>query len=236
MPLPDVWLREFCGIPLYRRLPVSDRAELGGVVQILAAEKRWEGAAGLSVSLEMKLTILAQAAILLLHRRTRYFPLLRSIIVYPASYDVVEEVETEDGFVEEIDESRAGEAWSSGAVVLSWDDVLRDLTHPQENVVLHEFAHQLDAEDGALNGAPILPTRALRERWTAAMTVAFERLRHAVDREQETLLDPYGADDPAEFFAVATEMFFLRPLALQAEERDVFDLLRDFFHQDPARW
>jgi Mlc titration factor MtfA (ptsG expression regulator) len=105
-----------------------------------------------------------------------------------------------------------------------------------QNVVLHEFAHQLDAESGETNGAPILPDRELRQRWADVMTDAFERLTDAVERDEETLLDPYGAEDPAEFFAVATEAFFLIPSELEEQEPELYAVLRDSFRQDPARW
>jgi len=223
-------------VPLYRRLPPEDRLELHGHVRILLEEKRFEGAARLAVSDRMRLIVAAQAAVLLLHRRTDYFPRLASVLLYPSEYAVSEEIEADDGLVDEIDESRVGESWQTGALVLSWEDVERDLTSDLQNVVLHEFAHQLDAESAETNGAPILADRDLARRWAAAMAEAFERLGEAVDRGEETLLDPYGAEDPAEFFAVAIEAFFLFPAALEDEEPEVYAVLRDHFRQDPARW
>jgi len=236
-PFPDDW-RRFLedSVPLYRALPTADREELHGDVQILFAEKHFEGAGGLDVTQTMKLAVAAQASVLLLHRVTDYFPKLVSIVLYPAEYDVREEVQSDDGLIEMVDESRVGESWQTGALVLSWEDVLADLEDETHNVVLHEFAHQLDAEDGALNGTPILADRELRQRWSAAMSAAFERLTAAADRQQETALDPYGVEDPAEFFAVATETFFLNPTELLAEEPNLYELLRDFYRQDPARW
>jgi len=236
-PFPDDWRRFLQGsVPLYRALPTADRNELHGNIQILLAEKRFEGVGGLDVTEPMKLAVVAQASVLLLHRETDYFPRLASIVLYPAEYDVREEVQSDDGLIEVVDESRVGESWQSGALVLSWEDVLADLEDETQNVVLHEFAHQLDAEDGALNGAPILADRELSQRWPAAMSAAFERLTAAVDRQQETALDPYGTEDPAEFFAVATEAFFLNPTGLLAEEPTLYKLLCDFYRQDPARW
>jgi len=236
-PFPSAWrllLEE--SVPLYRRLPAEDRRELHGHVQILLDEKWFEGAGGLYVTERMKLVVTAQAAVLLLHRPTDVFPQLISVVLYPGEYTVQEEIEDENGLVEEIDEARAGESWRTGAVVLSWEDVETDLGSDLQNVVLHEFAHQLDAESGDLNGAPILADRELGRRWANVMSDAFERLGEAVDRDEETLLDPYGADDSAEFFAVATEGFFLFPAGLRDEEPELYGVLRDYYRQDPARW
>jgi Mlc titration factor MtfA (ptsG expression regulator) len=184
----------------------------------------------------MRLVVAAQAGILLLHRSTGYFPKLSSVLLYPHEYEVREEVVTENGLVEEVDEARAGESWQTGALVLAWDDVERDLESHLQNVVLHEFAHQLDAETGEMNGAPILADGTLRARWAGAMSAAYDRLVAAAERNEETLIDPYGAEDPAEFFAVATETFFLASRELAEEEPDLYAVLRDYYRQDPAHW
>jgi Mlc titration factor MtfA (ptsG expression regulator) len=201
----------------------------------LLTEKRFEGAGDLEVTDRMKLIIASQAAVLLLHRSTGYFPRLLSVLLYPGEYNVKEEIETEDGLIEEIDESRVGESWQLGTLILSWEDVERDLSDDLQNVVLHEFAHQLDAETGDTNGAPILADRDLRARWADVMSDAYQRLVDADEAGAETLLDPYGAEDPAEFFAVCTEAFFLGPRDLAEEEPDLYATLSTYFRQDPAR-
>ena len=235
--LPELWQRILEGsVPLYRRLAADDQRELTAHLQILLAEKHFEGAAGLDVTERMRLIVAAQAAVLLLHRPTDFFPKLVTVLLYPGEYAVSEDVETDEGVVVHVGESRAGEFWQAGVLVLSWEDVERDLADSDQNVVLHEFAHQLDAEDGEMNGAPILANQKLRDRWATAMSDAFKRLTVAADHESETLLDPYGAEDPAEFFAVATEAFFLLPVELECAEPDLYGVLRDFFLQDPARW
>ena len=236
-PFPPDWRSVLeDSVPLYRRLPSDDREELHGHVQVLLAEKHFEGTAGLEVTDRMRLVVAAQAGILLLHRSTDYFPKLVSVLLYPGEYSVQEEIEVDDGLVDEIDEARVGESWQTGTLILSWEDVERDLASDLQNVVLHEFAHQLDAESGETNGAPILADRELRQRWADAMSDAFERLTDAVERDEETLLDPYGAEDPAEFFAVATEAFFLSPIELEEDEPELYAVLRDSLRQDPARW
>jgi Mlc titration factor MtfA (ptsG expression regulator) len=236
-PFPAAWrkiLEET--VPLYRRLPPADREELHGHIQVLLAEKHFEGAEGLDVTDCMKLVVLAQAAVLLLHRTTDYFPKLVSVLLYPDEYSVQEDVETDDGLVSKVTEARVGESWSTGTLILSWEDVEHELASDQQSVVLHEFAHQLDVESGNANGAPILADRELRKRWADTMTAAFERLVAAEDQDDETLLDPYGAEDPAEFFAVATEAFFLVPSELKAQEPNLYAILCDYFHQDPSQW
>ena len=236
-PFPEAWRAILEGsVPLYRRLSLKDREELHGNIRVLLAEKHFEGAAGLDVTDRMKLVVVAQAGVLLLDRATDYYPKLVSVLLYPGEYSVQEEVENDHGLVDKIDEARVGESWRTGTLILSWEDVERDLTSELQNVVLHEFAHQLDAESGDLNGAPILADRSVRSRWAGAMSDAFERLVDAVGRDEETLLDPYGAEDPAEFFAVATEAFFLVPTELEGEEPALYDVLRDYYRQDPARW
>jgi Mlc titration factor MtfA (ptsG expression regulator) len=234
---PAAWQSVLEGfVPLYRRLPLEDRDELHGHVQVLLSEKHFEGTVGLEVTDRIRLIVAAQAGVLLLHRSTDYFPKLVSVLLYPGEYSVQEEIEADDGLVDEIDEARVGESWQTGTLILSWEEVERDLTSDLQNVVLHEFSHQLDAESGETNGAPILPDRELRQRWASAMSDAFERLTDAVEQSEETLLDPYGAEDPAEFFAVATEAFFLFPIELEEDEPELYAVLRDSFRQDPARW
>jgi len=235
-PFPDAWRGILEAVPLFRHLPTEDRAELHGHVQVLLDEKRFEGVGGLDLTDRMKLVVAGQAGILLLHRQTDYFPKLSSVLLYPSEYEVREEIATENGLVEEVDETRAGESWQTGALVLAWEDVKRDIGGNLHNVVLHEFAHQLDAETGEMNGAPILVGVELRTRWAGAMSDAYERLAAAAERNEETLIDPYGAGDPAEFFAVATETFFLAPRELAEEEPDLYAVLRDYYRQDPARW
>lgn len=232
----DQWALLMQRIPLVRRLPWVDRDELGGHIQVLLAEKRIEGAGGLEITDEIKLIILAQASVLLLHRETGCFPRLSSIIVYPDAYVVRESVETDDMLVEEVDDIRVGESWPSGTLVLSWEEVEADLEDDTQNVVLHEFAHHLDTESGAMNGAPLLSDRDLRHRWAAVMSAVYDRLVNASRGSEAAVLDPYGAEDPAEFFAVAVEAFFLRPHSLVQEEPDLYDLLRAYFRQDPATW
>jgi len=206
-------------------------------MHVLLDEKRFEGADGFVITDEVERVIAAQASVLLLHRETGYYPRLDSVIVYPNEYRVEESIDGGNGWIDQIEETRVGESWRTGALVLAWKDVAADAAADNflQNVVLHEFAHQLDAEDGKLNGAPLL-SATLRARWADGFEVAYRALGRAVDRGEETVLDPYGLEDPAEFFAVATEAFFLDPDGLRAEDAALYGLLAEYYRQDPASW
>jgi len=223
-------------IPRYKHLSASDREELQGHIQIFLAEKRFEGAAGLVITDEIRVTIAAQACMLLLHRDTDYYPGLSSIIVYPHEY-VAHRTERDPGeLVREGPQVRLGESSSRGAVVLSWDHVRAGASDVDDcrNVVFHEFAHQLDAEDGRVDGAPLLPLRSMYIAWARILGAEYEKLRGKAARGQETLLDRYGATNPAEFFAVATECFFQRPKRMKAEHPELYEELKGYYRQDPA--
>ncbi|HEY0972794.1 MAG TPA: M90 family metallopeptidase [Gemmatimonadales bacterium] len=239
-PAPDAWERIVRrNVPLARRLSDEDRAELMGHVQVLVAEKHFEGCGGLVLTDEHRVTIAAQAAFLLLRRDTDYFPRLRSILVYPSSYVVEGEQELEDGiFTEGAEEYEGHTQEHLGALLLNWRDIRADARAPDDgvNLILHEFAHQLDFEDGDADGRPALDHGAAYERWARVLEGELARLRADVRRGRHTVLDPYGAEDPVEFFAVATEAFFETPDLLRDEHRALYDELCRFYRQDPARW
>jgi len=224
-------------VPYFHLLTPAERVELFGHVQVLVHEKPFEGCGGLVVTDEVRVTIAAQAAILLLGRQTDYYPKLRTILVYPAKYVAEVARPLPGGAVLAGPEARLGEAWYRGAVVLSWDDVLRGAADPgdADNVVFHEFAHQLDSESGANEGAPDLPTREARARWARVFEREFRRLINDLQHALPTLLRPYAATNPAEFFAVVTEYFFELPLALRSRHAELYDEMAAYFQQDPAR-
>lgn len=231
--------------PIYLRLPVEDRNELQGHIQVFLAEKRFEGCGGLEMTEEMQVCIAAQACLLLLHRETDYYPHLRSILVYPTTYFVKTTRHVGSGIMEERHDSRLGEAWDSGAVVLAWDAVQAGAADPGDghNVVFHEFAHQLDFEDGRTDGAPLLgadePWYRRKNRyktWAHVLQAEFEKLRANVEAGEPSAIDEYGARNPAEFFAVATEFFFERPRQLHERCPELYEELKRFYKQDPASW
>jgi len=235
---PEAWRAILqSAIPVYATLSATDREELRGHIQVFLAEKRFEGAAGLEITDEIRLTIAAYACVLLLHRPTNYYPGLHTIIVYPGAY-VAERVTREpDGIVSERNETRLGESSPRGAVVLAWDAVSAAASGVGDcrNVVLHEFAHQLDAEDGSVEGAPILPDPSRYDAWARILGREYERLRRDASLGRATVLDRYGATSPAEFFAVATECFFTRPDRLRAHHAELYNELRQYYRQDPAQ-
>jgi hypothetical protein len=205
---------------------------------VLLEEKHFEGAGGLLMRDEVRVTITAQAALLLLHRHTDYFPRLTSVIVYPSGY-VAADKRSEGGIWSEGEEHLAGHTQQHlRALVLAWDDVKAGAADPTDgrNLVLHEFAHQLDFEDGSTDGTPALESSAQARSWAAVFGNELETLRRAADAGEPTLLDPYGAQDPAEFFAVATETFFERGRDLSLQHPKLYEELRRFYRQDPAAW
>jgi len=222
-------------VPLIARMSEADRAELGGIVQILLDEKHFEGCGGLVMTEEIRLTIAAQAAVLLLHRETNYYPTLLSILVYPRAYFSSAPRRNPDGTITEGPQGRLGESWFRGALVLSWEDVVRgaDDEHDGHNVVLHEFAHQLDGESGGMDGAPALARQSCYRDWARVLGQEYAELIQELHAGHSTLIDPYGATNPAEFFAVITELFFERPEALYREHPELYDQLAGFYRTDP---
>lgn len=238
-PIPPAWTFILSrNLPVFRRLPVADQVELLRHVHVFLAEKRFEGCGGLELTDEIRLTIAAQACLLLLHRETDYYPQLSTILVYPSTYVAHDERHLEGPIWEEGEEYRLGHTarWLE-VIVLAWDAVKRGALSPSDgqNVVLHEFAHQLDFEDYSTDGAPALATRAEYLAWARVMSSEFKALRVAEEAGAPTVLDTYGATNPAEFFAVATEAFFERPSLLRARHPELYAELGRFFRQDPAR-
>jgi Mlc titration factor MtfA (ptsG expression regulator) len=223
-------------VPYYRSLSKEEQTELDGLVQVFLNEKSFEGAGGLNMTDEIRVTIAAQACMLLLGRDTHFYPDLQSIIVYPHAFVSRTTHRGPDGTVTEGPEARLGESWSRGAVVLSWDDVVRGASDIRDghNVVFHEFAHQLDSEAGGADGAPPLERRSMYVAWARVLGAEYASLIETIRRRQPTLINRYGATSPAEFFAVVTEFFFEKPVALRDQHPELYEQLRLFYHQDPA--
>ena len=239
-PIPDEWRRTIeRNVPIVRRLPPSDRQELFGHVNVFLAEKHFEGAGGLELTDEIRVTVAAQACLLLLHRETDYYPLLKSIIVYPSTYVVSDERPIGGGVWTEGDEPHLGHTQRNlSALVLAWDSTLHGAraVDDGENLVFHEFAHQLDFESGGADGTPPLESSRQYASWARVLGAELDALRRASEAGSPSVLDEYGAENPAEFFAVATEAFFERPLELRTRHAALYDELRAFYRQDPAAW
>lgn len=233
-------------LPLWEMLPAPDRAELAQLVTGFLAHKKIEPCAGLVLTDAMRVAVAANACLLLLRRKHDLFPHMGTVLLYPAAY-VAQHTEVHEGGIEEQRQDvMLGESWERGNVVLSWEDVAMDCANPDDgfNVTLHEFAHQLDAENGAMDGAPNLP-KDLRKPWAKTMAAEYTALCALADsapadgdHDDTTgwVIDPYGAEDPAEFFAVATEAFFEDAPQLLHRHPAIYGLLRQFYQQDPANW
>src|SRR5215469_2011752 len=239
-PFPKEWLKLVeRHVVFFNKLSGSDRFELLGHIQVFLAEKRFEGCGGFKITDEVPLTIAAQACLLLLHRKTDYFPGLLTILVYPLSYMVEEKRQVGEHLWEEGKVSRLGETGRRmGSLVLSWGAVKHGAADPSDgkNVVLHEFAHQLDYENHAADGVPGLATREQQSDWSEVMKTEFASLRAADETRIPTLLDTYGATDPTEFFAVSVEAFFEQPRALRARHPRLYEELQKYFQQNPVEY
>ena len=236
-PLPPEWTAIIGkNVPLAKRLTVEERARLDGLVQIFLDEKSFEGAGGLTIDDEIRVTIAAQACLLLVNREVEApYPDLASIVVYPHAWRT-QKRERAGGVVLESESVNLGESWSKDLVVLAWDRAKSDGRNPADghNVVLHEFAHQLDAEDGAVDGAPALDRKHYGP-WAKVLGAEFEELRAMVDAGERSDLDAYGATNAPEFFAVVTEEFFEQPDQMARNHPQLYRQLALFFRQDPAQ-
>ena len=217
--------------PLWEEIPHDIRMETEGWMHVFLAEKSFEACGGLAeVTEEMRLAIAAPACLLIAKRPQDYYERLRSILVYPDAFRVKDEWGVED--------VRLGESWGQGSVVLAWQTVKQGDANPEDglNVVLHEFAHQIDQEDGAADGVPELEEVTDYGKWSGAFLPAYDEFCERVNAGKRTVMDDYGAESPAEFFAVATETFFERAKGLRREEPEIYAELVKFYGMDPAGW
>lgn len=215
-------------LPQIARLSAPQRARLHARVERFLYEKRFVGCAGLEVTDEMKALIAGMACLLILRPEAELYPALRQVLIYPGPFLVPVTEPDEFGLVPDEPEERIGESWGGDRVILSWPDVEAALDGDEVNVVVHEFAHQLDDESTAGEGAPAL---ADYTRWSEVMQAEFERLRR---HRRPAVLDPYGGESPAEFFGVVTEAFFQRGTELAKHHPALYAVVRDFYGFDTA--
>lgn len=235
-PFPDAW-RGFVerNVPYVKTLSPEQRKDLDGYIQIFVAEKSMEGCGGLELTDEIRVTIAAQACLLLLGRDRDPYPAIDVILVYPSAFKS-KTTNAAGGIVVEGEQARLGEASTRGVLVLSWDDVLKGARDPRDrhNVVIHEFAHALDHEDGSSDGAPVLSQRQNYAPWAEVLGREYEQLLDDEARHRKTIVDKYGATNPAEFFAVVTETFFEKPVQLKNNHPELYEQLALYYKQDPA--
>ena len=221
-------------LPVGRRLPPELRDRLERLIAVFVGERCFVGCGGLTVTPEMKLAIASQACLLVLGRDTHVYDELRAVLVYPSQFIVPEQWHDEHGVVTDEERVLAGQAWDQSRIILSWEDVgARGDDGDAFNVVIHEFAHYLDHESG---GAPWIRDATARRRWRQLLDAELERLRDAVEHGERTLLDPYAAEDRAEFFAVVSEAFFEEPRHLAQSLPELYAALRATYRLDPAAW
>lgn len=228
-PFPKEWEKYVQeNVKLYQFLPPHLQKELKGYINLFVAEKHFEGAGGLEVTDEMRVTVAGLACLLLLNRKTRNYPKLTTVVMYPTAFF--------NG--PNTDEVRLGESWQDGAVVLAWDHVTSSSYEVDSgrNLVIHEFAHRLDQVDGAGDGVPDLQTESQYSAWAHVMSEEFERLQKRVDKGYKTLIRPYGATNSAEFFSCITETFFEKPVALKRKHPEIYEQLKGFYNLDPVTW
>ena len=240
-PFPDAWQQHLVrAVPYMNRLAPGEQQQLRDNIQRFLAHKTFHGCGGQVITDEIRITIAAQACLLLLNRRTAVYPRLKHILVYPDAFvSNLGHEENDDGIVDIEDHGHGllGESWHYGKVILSWDDVRHGAAniHDGHNVVLHEFSHQLDSESGSANGAPVMHGGNYTA-WAQILSEEFEELNEDFHHHHESVMDYYGATNPAEFFAVATETFFEKPHQLRKRHAELFEVLREYYAVDPTAW
>lgn len=238
-PFPAHWQQIITQkLPYTNTLPAPLQSELQRLTQIFLAEKHLEGCAGFTLTDEVRVTIAAQACTLLLNRETDLYPRLKTVLVYPTAFFTDQDEHDELGLVTTSDDIHAGESWDIGVVILAWQEILQGLRHKHDgyNVIIHEFAHQLDQENYETDGVPILDHRTHYPKWQEVFSDHYAQLLKDVKHNRKTVLDDYGATNPAEFFAVATESFFEEAIKLKDRHPNLYQVLSQYYKQDPAQY
>jgi Mlc titration factor MtfA (ptsG expression regulator) len=235
--IPDpLWQLTLARFPFLAARPAEDVALLREMATLFLAAKEFTGAHGLQIDDEMAVAIAAQACLPVLKLGLDWYDGFVGIVVHADAVVAQREFVDDAGVVHEYEEELSGEAMHGGPVMLSWVDV-DDAAASAEvgyNVVIHEFVHVLDMRDGVADGVPTLPDRAAHDEWVSVLGDEYDAFCARVDADEETLLDPYGAEAEEEFFAVASEAFFVAPREFRIEHPRLYELLRGFFKQDPA--
>ncbi len=233
----SIWRRTIGTSELLACLDRRDRHRLRKLASLFLHEKTITAAGGLNIDEAMRVYIAATACLLILNLDLDYFDGWSEVIVYPDTFVVRREEADETGVVHDTRRSLAGESWQRGPVILSWSDAIQKWQAPgmASNVILHEFAHKLDMLNGVANGMPPLHADMVREQWTTSLSRAYANLHQRLELDNDTALDSYAGENPAEFFAVVTETFFEQPLLLHEQYPQVYRQLSLFYRQDPKQ-
>ena len=234
---PALWQRVAESWPFLAGLSAAEEQRLREFALLFLAEKEISGAGGLEIGDEMRLSIALQACLPILNLGLDWYDGWVGIVVYTGDFRLKRSEVDDDGVVHEWDDELAGESMPGGPVVLSWDATLASHDPDEDdlmNIVIHEFAHKLDMRNGEADGQPPLHSGMSRERWRAVFDAAYRHFCKAVEAGEETFIDPYAAEHPSEFFAVASEVFFEWPHELKADYPEVYEQLALFYRQDPA--
>ena len=225
-------------MPYFRQMPTDLQLQLKQHIQVFIAEKNFIGCNGIKITDEIKVTIAAQACLLLLNRKTNYYPKLTTILIYPRAFLKEQKQRNADGIQYTNKIALSGESWDFGKIVLSWQDSLHGAQLPNDghNVVIHEFAHQLDQENGTANGAPILGKGQSYQCWSEVFSQQFDILRKQAIAGIPSIFDYYGATEPAEFFAVVSEVFFEKSKLFSVEHPALYKQLTTYYKVDPNHW
>ena len=232
----ELWQQTLASQPFLERLSADEIARLKQLCEDFLAEKEFSSAGGLELTDAICVSIAVQGCLPILNLGLSCYRGWVGIVVYPGEFVIPRVIEDEFGVVHEFDDIASGEAWEGGPVLISWDDA--QMAGSGYNVVIHEFAHKLDMLNGDADGLPPLPPGLTPQLWEETLLAAYDDFCQSVDeaeqRGEETRLDPYAAENPAEFFAVMSETFFEMPELLKEEYPELYALFCRFYRKDPA--
>ncbi len=230
---PAEWEAAFSTLPLLKGLTKSEQTRLQELATLFLHQKAIEGAHGLVITQHMQLIIALQACLPILELGLDSYAGWYSVIVYPSGFAPKRVVVDEYGVEHQVQSGLSGESWLRGPVILSWDDTEHAGVIDGDNLVIHEFAHKLDMQNGQANGFPHLHPGMKATAWTEALHAGFDDFQHQCDRYKHIGINCYGASSPAEFFAVLSEVFFERPDVILNHYPAVFEQLKLYYRQDP---
>ncbi len=236
-PFPSEWLAVINrNVPFFKELHTEERERLEDLIKVFIHEKHFEGCGGFEITDEVKVTVAAQACLLLLNLKHNYYDELVTILIYPSGFNHKGMSQDETGMITEEEVPVSGLSSSGGVVVLSWPDTIGGSINMQDgnNVVFHEFAHQLDLLSGSVNGAPVLSSFSAYRDWGRVLTREYKELQEDVIHHRNSVIRAYGATAPAEFFAVVTEIFFEKPRQLKEDHPELYEEFKEYYRQDPA--